>query len=115
MKAAHFNIDCDQAADFSLVLTIEGIDLTDATAEMQVRRTLTATTPMVELSTENGRITIDAEADPPTVTLSLDAETTADFDHSGVYDLRLSTPGMIGRVLRGEFRVAPAVTRDDDA
>lgn len=112
MRAAHYNIDCDQATDFRLVLTVDGIDLTDATAEMQVRRSVETPTTLVELSTDNGRIVIDAEAEPPTITLSLDAEVTAELDRSGVYDLRISTPTLEGRLLRGEFRLALAVTRD---
>jgi len=125
MTAAYHDFNCDQGADFDVMLRLKSggspFDLTGYTAIMQVRSSVAAPAVMIELSTENGRITIDAEAG--TLTLKMDAEATAAIkvpnDRSGfpllaryVYDLLITSPSGGTRFpLRGHFNITAMVTR----
>ena len=89
------------------------IDLSGYSARMQVRPDYASTTVLIELSTDNTRITIT----PLTGTLALfisDADTTAlaFTDASAVYDLELIQPGgEVIRLLRGTVTLSPEVTK----
>jgi len=87
------------------------IDLTGCTAKMQVREEATSDTVLIELSTENGRITITPAAgqfdlyitDEDTDDLSLDG---------GVYDLEVYHPnGDVTRLCQGIWSFSDEVTR----
>ena len=92
------------------------VPLAGYTARMQVRKTVaTQGTPVLSLTTENGRITLgpgDGE-----ILLSIDATTTAALPTNRVkqtwrYDLELvSGGGAVTRLLEGKFVVTPEVTR----
>lgn len=121
MIAGSYNILCEQGATFSRVIYIEQpttadpeiyepYDLTDHTARMQVRRTMESSTPLITLTTENGRITIDG--DDGKITLSISAADTADLTSSGVYDLEIiDNSGNVSRVVQGSFTLSQEVTR----
>lgn len=92
-------------------------NLTGYTARMQIRESLDATTPVLELTTENGRLTITpltgqiAILVPATVMAALDL----DFEtQSWVYDLEIVssdvTP-LVTRIMQGAVIVVPEVTR----
>lgn len=89
----------------------EVIDLTDYTARMQIRRNKQSTTPLISLTTENGRITIEAANGK--VILEVDADDTADFTQfCGVYDLELiSSTGFVTRLMEGGVTISREVTR----
>lgn len=113
-----WNVEVVQGAGWSrtLVVTDEAgtVDLSGYSARMQVRTVQTAPTAVLELSTANGRITIDGEAG--TITLELLEEETSGLtaEDSGVHDLFLyPVDGEPWRLLRGRFAVAGAVTRPD--
>ena len=87
------------------------IDLTGCTAKMQVREEVISDTVLIELSTENGRITITPAsgqfdlyiADEDTDHLSLDG---------GVYDLEVYHPnGEVTRLCQGVWLFTDEVTR----
>jgi hypothetical protein len=86
-------------------------DLTGYTARMQIRGKITDAAPLVELTTENGGITLGDAAG--TIDLFISHTDTTGFDWAaGVYDLELITPG--GDVIRriyGAVSVIPEVTR----
>jgi hypothetical protein len=88
------------------------VDLTGWTARMQVRATVDSPEVLLELSTENGGITLGG----PTGEISLDvsAATTAAFTWtSGLFDLELvSAGGIVKRPLRGSIGVRREVTHD---
>lgn len=115
MLAGVYKIVCDQGATFERLLTIndannEPLDLTDYTARMQVRPEIDSDEIMVELTTENGRITLGGAAG--TIELNLTPEVTATIDRDGFYDLEIiSNGGAVHRVLRGRFVLDPEVTR----
>jgi hypothetical protein len=84
---------------------------------MHIRRTIDTTTPMITLTTENGRIAINPNiAESPTknneISLSITAADTATITSSGVYDLEIiSTGGTVSKVIRGDVTLIPEVTR----
>lgn len=98
------------------------VDLTGYTARMQVRRTFEDPTPEIELTTENGRITLGLVEDPPgtplyNILLEIEAGATEDLaatvsDRRWRYDLELVPPGgQVRRLLQGKCKVALEVTR----
>lgn len=121
MIAGNYNITCQQGSTFSRVIALEQPTLADPeiyepyilvehTARMQVRRTIDSTNVMIELTTENGRISISGV--DGIITLLISAEDTAALSSSGVYDLEIIDPfGNVSRVIQGTFMLSPEVTR----
>lgn len=121
MIAGNYNILCQQGATFTRLIaleqpvigepdTYEPYPLDNHTARMQVRRTIESTTTLLELTTENGGITIDGEEG--TISLYISAEDTAEITSSGVYDLEIiDLDGNVFRVIQGAFTLSPEVTR----
>lgn len=115
MSAGVYKIVCDQGATFERLLTIKDsngdlLDLTGYTARMQVRPEVESDSILVELTTENGRITLGDAAG--TVSLYIAASDTAALDKSGFYDLEIiAVDGTVSRILKGKFDLDPEVTR----
>jgi hypothetical protein len=84
---------------------------------MHIRRTIDSATPMITLTTENGRIAINPNiaATPPKnneIALSITAADTAAISSSGVYDLEIiNGGGIVSKVVRGDVTLIPEVTR----
>ena len=79
------------------------------TARMQVRKDLEAASALIELTTENGRISITPNTG--TVSLTITAADTAALQFGGVYDLELvGSTGVIERLLQGNFNLNENVT-----
>lgn len=114
MSAGSYDFVCEQGATFNRTLTIKdesgvGRDLSGHTARMQIRRRITDTTPLLSLTTENGRISMSSSGE---VVLSVDADTTAALTDGGVYDLEIeSSAGVVERVIEGNFILSLEVTR----
>lgn len=86
------------------------IDLTGATAKMQVRTTVTSPDTLLELSTENSRILITALTG--TIELVITATDTAALEgRGGAYDLEVSQGGVITRLIEGRVVFKDEVTR----
>lgn len=115
---------CQQGSSFARIIALEQprtptledpseyevYPLTNHTARMQVRRTIDSTTPLITLTTENGRITINGAAG--LISLSISAADTAALTSSGVYDLEIiSSGGLVSRVIQGTFTLSLEVTR----
>lgn len=121
MIAGTYNIYCEQGTTFMRVLTVlvpdqvdpeitTPYDLSNHTARMQVRRTIDSATRMVELTTQNGGLTIDD--DSGSITIQMADEVTASLTSSGVYDLEIiDSIGRVSRVVQGTFTLNPEVTR----
>ncbi len=115
MAAGIYNFICEQGATFTRVLNAtddanDPIDLTGYTARMQVRRDLDATGILIELTTENGRITLGGATGD--ITLTIDADDTSAIPRPGVYDLELeSDSGIVIRLLKGAFTLDSEVTK----
>lgn len=114
MSAGAYDITCEQGATFSRTLTVKdsnGVarDLSGYTARMQVRRTTSSSTTLVELTTENGRISLNSNGE---ISLSLSATETAALTDEGVYDLEIEdSSGNVERVVEGAFNLDLEVTR----
>ena len=115
MAAGKHNFTCEQGATFSRVITINDnndalLNLTGYTARMQVRSLVDSASTLVDLTTENGGITLGGAAG--TITLTINAATTAAITDDGVYDLELEAgDGTVTRLLEGLFRLSKEVTR----
>ena len=124
MLAGIYNMTCQQGSTFSRVITIRYpdpnsppgdptyllYDLTGHQARMQVRRTVDSTTALVTLTTSGGGITLGGE--DGTIEITISAANTALLNSSGVYDLEIvSGTGVVSRILQGEWRLSPEVTR----
>lgn len=117
MPAGKLDLLIEQGATFKHALVVKQgtsatpADLTGFTARMQIRTDVDAASPIIELTTENGRITItplDGRID-----LLIDADDTAamSFD-GGVHDLELvSAGGEVTRLVQGKVKLSREVTR----
>lgn len=87
------------------------VDLTGCTARMQVRTRIDDTNVLLNLTTENGGISLGGTAG--TVTIYLSATATAALTwKSGIYDLEIQFGnGDVRRLMAGSVSVSPEVTR----
>ena len=88
MPAGIYNFTCEQGATFTRDIEVTNFDdtvrsLAGFTARMQVRKDLEAASALVELTTENGRITITPNTG--TVSLTISAADTAALGRSVAY------------------------------
>ena len=131
MIAGVYNLTIEQGSTFGRLISIEqpdlaadptgqtfeNFDLSGFTARMHIRRTIDTATPMITLTTENGRIAINPNiAGAPTknneISLMITAADTATITTSGVYDLEIiSAGGTVSKVIRGDVTLIPEVTR----
>jgi len=115
VSAGALDIVAEQGATFLLALlwtdsNDDPIDLTGYTARMHVRHVPNASTFVVELTTENGRITLGGTAG--TIGLSIDAEATAELSPGEfVYDLEMVDGDNVTRLLEGACLIHAEVTR----
>lgn len=114
--AGIYNIIADQGATFSRSITWKDskrvpIVLTGYQARMQVRETVNAEGVVLELTSHNGRITLNAS--PGRVDLKVDDSIMANTPSGKyVYDLELVAPsGDVYKLVQGNFVVRPEVTR----
>jgi hypothetical protein len=114
MNPGRYNITVYQGTTFQLapVWKIGGVPviLSNYTAIMQVRAS-TDTSVIVELSTSNGKITIDSAYGR--INLNLSASDTAALTAGNYqYDLNLTdnTASITYKILQGAFTVAASVT-----
>jgi hypothetical protein len=131
MRAGNYNITCEAGATFRRTLEIEQPDLgTDPTgqtyedfslegytARMQVRRTIESTAFLLELTTENGGLTINPADELNQIYIDVAASVTASLANNfntvnAVYDLEIiNGDGIVSRMLQGTFIISPEVTR----
>ena len=114
MVPGKYNMICPQGSTFSKVLTYtidsEPVDLTGYTARMQVREKHISKTAIVDITTENGGITLGGELG--TIDLYISDEVTQLFiAKEYVYDLELVSGTYVYRLIEGKFIVTPEVTR----
>lgn len=116
MPASEYDLSIEQGATYQIAFTYKddaGVaqDLTDYTARMQVRASVSAPDVLLELTTENGRIAISGAEGR--IDLVLTAAITTGITWSrGVYDLEIVSPaGEVRRLLRGRVTVSREVTR----
>lgn len=114
---AKYDFSIPQGTDLSVPFRLkdsEGVPvrLEGFSVRMQLRRFVTASDVIDELSTENGRVTLD---DNGGVSLSFPNAVTERFP-SGylVYDIELVSPDdLVTRIVEGKIRVTAEVTRGE--
>jgi hypothetical protein len=115
MTAAVHNITVEAGATFVRIFRWLSddvpVNLTGATAKLQVRQTATAQDVLFEASTANGKLSIAAALGEITLTITA-AESTA-FDWTfGKYDLEVTTAsGTVYRLIRGTVSISAEVTQ----
>lgn len=115
---AGFAIDLYQGATWRETFTWQtgdpavNVDLTGCTARLQVRATVNSPIKLIELTTENGGITLGGTSG--TIELHFaPADTEGANWRDGVYDLEIVMGGgYVRRLLSGVVLLDPEVTRD---
>ncbi|MEU8378284.1 hypothetical protein [Streptosporangium sp. NPDC048865] len=119
MAAGIFDLDVEQGSDCTWVLELtskppdpQPLVLTGYSARAQIRPNRGRDTAVLhEMTTSNGRLTIDGPAGTITIHIA-GADSTPWVWSEGVYDLELVSPdGAPMRLLKGAVRVDPEVTR----
>lgn len=115
-KAANVTLVFEQGTDFVHVIGLKNSDgtifvLTGYSARMQIRETISSVNPVLELTTANGRISINGSAGQLTLSVT-NADTSAFTWRSGVYDLEIiSGSNVVTRIMQGNATVSLEVTR----
>lgn len=104
-----------KGSTFSRTLTwkISGsaVNLTNYTARMQARASVTSATVVLDLTTANSKIVLGGTAGTITITVSA-TDTAAITQQSLAYDLELvSAGGVVTRLIEGQIVLSPEVTR----
>lgn len=116
MAAGTYNFTIEQGTTFSREIVWKDdqdnpIDVTGYTARMQIRSSVADATVLLELTSENGRITVGTTDGKFTLSIT-DADTTAITWASGVYDLEvIDGSSDVTRLLKGTITVDKEVTR----
>lgn len=112
------NLTIYQGATFQKTWAIASEDTGDAyslvswTARMQIRAKKKDTNFLLELTTENGGITIENSVDETTYTIYISPADTAALASGGFYDLELVDPqGDVIRIQEGKIVLSTEVTR----
>ena len=114
MTPGKYNFVCPQGTTFSsqLIWAVddEPVNLSTYTARMQVREKYTSTQKILDLTTENGGITLGG--DEGTIGINVNATVSAGIvPKTYVYDLEMVSSSVVTRLLEGKFIVTPEVTR----
>lgn len=117
MTPGKLNLTIYQGSTFRRVIRLtdpngDAIDLSGATARMQVRETIDDEDVLLELNEDNGRATI-TDAAGGEITLLVEADDTELLDFTtGVYDIEIEyADGSVDRVLYGKATLSKEVTR----
>ncbi len=93
------------------------VNLTSYSAKMQIRSSVKSKAIILELSTENGRLTLGTGGDITTgaINLFVSAEDTAELsvcdNVKAVYDLEMTQGYTVSRILQGNVIIVPEVTK----
>ena len=117
MSAATYNFEIEQGT--SLIKSIVWkdsngvvVNLTGYTARMQIRETVDSDAVLLELSTDNGNITITPTQGKITLEFS-PTDTSGEWWTRGRYDLELTSGSdFVTRLLKGKVTLSKEVTRD---
>jgi hypothetical protein len=116
MEPIKYDLDIWQGQTFERSLvwkdeTNTPVDLTGFTARMHIRVAVRAPTTLIELTTENDRITFGSL--PGQINLLIPADVSTPIVVSdGVYDLELVSPtNIVRRLMEGKVSFHPEVTR----
>lgn len=115
MTAGIYNFTIDQGSNWNLNVIYKDangvpINLTGYTAAMQLRENYNSDVAELTLSTSNGGITITGNLGKLALTATA-SQTAALSSGFYVYDLEISSGGVVTRIIQGQITVAGEVTR----
>lgn len=123
MLAGTYNLIAEQGSSFLLVINFKYPDPADPTGEtyvawdlagytsrMQIRRLITDTNFMIELTTENNGVELET-GETGEIRLIMTPTQTAALESNGVYDLEIIDGAEVNKVISGDFTLIPEVTR----
>ena len=88
------------------------VNLTGYTARMQYRSSHASPAPLLEATVANGRVAMGGSAGHFEITFPAAATRALEAPARGVYDIEIaSSGGEVYRILEGDLRVSPEVTR----
>jgi hypothetical protein len=115
--SAKMNLTFEQGATFRKTITWKTgtpatpVDLTGCTARMHARDKVTDAAPLLELTTENGRISLGGVLGTISFLVSA-VDTSAITWAKAVYDLEvIAVDGTVTRLVHGSIEVSKEVTR----
>lgn len=115
MTPGKYNFICPQGATFSQELTWKidenPVNLSGYSARMQVREKHSSDTKILDLSSQDGDITLGGS--DGTILIEIPAnDTESIIAKEYVYDIELiSSSSIVTRIIEGKFIVTPEVTR----
>lgn len=115
MPAGLYNFEIEQGSTLDKVFLWKDplgnpINLSGYSARMQVRSKVTSEDVLLELTTENGGITLGGGQG--TITLHFTEANTSPMPKGGVYDLELIIDGKPFRFIQGNISLSKQVTRN---
>lgn len=115
MSAGIYNFTMDQGATFNLEVLYKDandavINLTGYTAKMQMRKAYDTSTAVLNLTTENGGITITGNLGKIAI-LATATQTAGIAAGEYVYDLEIYSGSVVSRIIQGTVNLAAEVTR----
>ena len=115
MPAAIYDFEIEQGTTLNKQMvwkdsTGAPVDLSGYTARMQMRPSVSSDTVLLNLTTENGGITLgDALG---TITLHFTEADTSALPKGGVFDVELIIDGNVTRLVQGAISLSKQVTRN---
>lgn len=115
MPAAIYDFEIEQGTTLNKQMVWKGstgapVDLSGYTARMQMRPSVSSDTVLLNLTTENGGITLGGALG--TITLHFTAAQTSALTKGGVYDIEVVTGGDVTRLIQGAISLSKEVTRN---
>lgn len=115
MPAANYDFEIEQGTDYDKSLvwrdsTGNLVNLTGYTARMQLRPSVSSDTVLLDLTTENGGITLGGATGE--ITLHFTEANTSPLVKGGVFDLEMIIGGKVKRLVQGSITVSREVTRN---
>ncbi|MEE3227465.1 MAG: hypothetical protein VX237_00005 [Chloroflexota bacterium] len=87
------------------------MDLSTHTGRMQIRNSYDSPSPLIDLTSGAGDITLDATG-KIVITIASSVTTALTAPDTGVYDLEIVTSGgVVTRLVQGNVSITPEVTR----
>lgn len=116
MPAVTHDFEIEQGTDYDKPLiwkdgTGSPVNLTGYSARMQLRPSVSSATVLLELTTENGGITLGGATGK--ITLHFTEANTESLIKGGVFDLEMVLDGRVKRLIEGTITVSRGVTRND--
>lgn len=115
MAAATHDFEIEQGTDYDKPIVWKDsagapVNLSGYAARMQLRPSLSSDTVLLDLTTENGGITLGGATGE--IFLHFTEANTSPLTKGGVYDLEVIIGGKVKRLIQGAISISKEVTRN---